>query len=109
MPFLTAIKENKLKADARRQDVIAEARRLASLLRERFSYESLYLIGSALTDHFRLHSDLDMVVKGLQSKEFFKAHAFLLKHSDFEIDLKPFEELTDDFRKQVLDKGMKIG
>ncbi len=109
MALLTAIQERRQKAESRRQAALAEAKRLAVLLRDRLPYESMYVVGSALTDHFRLHSDLDLVIKGLRSEDFFKAHAFLLKQSVFEIDLKPFEELTDDFRKQVLAKGMKIG
>ena len=62
-----------------------------------------------MTDNFRSHSDVDMVVKGLRVEDFFKAHAFLIKESRYEIDLKPFEDLTDDFKEQVLRRGMKVG
>jgi hypothetical protein len=103
------MQKQRQKAESRRQEALAEAKRLAVLLRDRFFYEALYMVGSALTGHFRLHSDLAPVIKDPRPKDFFRAHAFLLKQSDFEIDLKPFEELTGDFRDKVLAKGMKIG
>ncbi len=109
MSLMTVLHERARKTEARRQEAIAEAKRLASLLRDKYAFESLYLTGSVLSGKFRLHSDIDMVIKGLRSEDFFKAHAFLLKGSEFDIDLKPFEDLTEDFKKKVLSGGLKIG
>jgi len=50
-----------------------------------------------------------MVIEGLKLEYFFKAHALLLKESTFDIDLKPFEDLSDDYQKKVLSGGLKIG
>ncbi len=92
-----------------RQAAFSEAKRLASLLRKRFEFESVYLWGSLLTEKFSRHSDIDLVVKGLRVKDFFKAHALLIKESAFEIDLKPFEEMSEDIKEKVLQGGQKIG
>jgi predicted nucleotidyltransferase len=108
MSLKTVLKEREKKKEVLRLEAIADVQRLVSLLRKRFQFESIYICGSILTDNFSSHSDIDMVVKGLRVEDFFKAHAFLLKESRYEIDLKPFEDLTEDFREKVLTRGMKV-
>jgi len=79
------------------------------LLKKRFRLESIYIYGSVLTDYFGSHSDIDMVIKGLPVNDFFKAQAVLIKESGYKIDLKPFEDLSEDFKEKVLTEGMKVG
>lgn len=97
----------------RRQQVMAEAitdaKQLAALLRKHFKFESLYLYGSILSDTFKPGSDLDLVIKGMRIEDFFKAYALLLKESRFPVDLKPFEDLTDEFKAGIQERGMLIG
>lgn len=109
MTLITVLKEREKKKKALRLDAINEAYRLAALLKERFRFESLYIYGSILSDHFSRQSDIDMIIKGLNVKDFFKAHAFLIKQSSYTVDLKPFEDLSADFREKVLAGGIKIG
>ena len=109
MPLLTVLKEREKRAKILRQDAFSEARRLASLLKERFTFESIYICGSLLSGRFGYHSDIDMVIKGMRLENFFKAYALLIKTSRYEIDLKPFEDLPEDFKKNVITGGMKIG
>jgi predicted nucleotidyltransferase len=108
MSLRTVFKEREKEKKSLRKAAITDVQRLAVLLRKRFQFESLYICGSILTDDFRSHSDIDIVVKGLRVEDFFKAHAFLMKESRYEIDLKPFEDLTEDFREKVLIRGMKV-
>ena len=97
----------------RRQRVKAEAltdaKQLAALLRKKFKFESLYLYGSILSDTFQPGSDLDLVIRGMRIEDFFKAYAVLLKESRFSVDLKPFEALTDEFKAEIQERGMRIG
>jgi len=109
MTLKSVLKEREKKKEVLRQEAIAEVQRLASLLRKRFQFESIYICGSILTNNFSSHSDVDMVIKGLSVEDFFKAHAFLIKECRYEIDLKPFEDLTEDFKEKVLRRGLKIG
>jgi predicted nucleotidyltransferase len=109
MSLKTVLKEREKKKEVLRQEAIAEGQKLVSLLRKRFQFESIYICGSILTDNFSSHSDIDMVIKGLRVEDFFKAHAFLLKESKYEIDLKPFEDLKEDFKEKILTRGMKVG
>ncbi len=53
---------------------------------------------------FTRHSDIDFVVRGLQENLFFRAFAFLLKNSRFDIDLKPGKNWMKKARKQWKEK-----
>ena len=89
-----------------RKEALRDAERLSSLLKEKFEYEALYLIGSVVKGRgFRLHSDIDLVIKGLKADSFFKAFAFLIKNSPFPIDLKPWEELDAESKARVAEEG----
>lgn len=109
MTLATVLKEREKKKKTLRRDAVAEAHRLTLLLKKRFRFESIYIYGSILTDKFGSHSDIDMVIKGLPVHDFFKAHALLIKESDYKIDLKPFEDLLEDYKEKVLTGGIKVG
>jgi predicted nucleotidyltransferase len=109
MALITVLKEREKKKMACRQHAVNEVQRLASLLRDHYEFESIYMFGSILTDNFRHYSDIDLVIKGIKINDFFKAHALLIKESSYKIDLKPFEDLTEDFKKKVLSRGIRIG
>ena len=107
--FLSFLGKRKKELNAPREDALAEVKRLASLLRKNFNFESLYLTGSLTAGSFRRDSDLDLIVKGMSTKDFFKAYALLLKESRHPIDLKPFEDLTPDFQQTIITGGTRIG
>lgn len=94
------------KKEALREVAFKEAQRLSALLHKEFPFESLYLIGSVVKRKgVTRHSDIDFVVRGLREDLFFKALAFLLKNSSFDIDLKPWEELDEESKKKVEREG----
>jgi len=97
-------RRQKLKSEA-----LIDAKQLAALLRKHYKFEALYLYGSILSDNFTRGSDLDLVIKGMRIEDFFKAYALLLKESRFTVDLKPFEDLTDEFKTGIQERGMRIG
>ena len=109
MSLTSILRERADKAKALRLYAVEEARQLASLLHNQFEFEAIYLFGSVLSERFRRHSDIDMAIIGLKSKDFFKAHGFLLRESKYNIDLKPFEDMPSDMKKKILDEGEKIG
>jgi predicted nucleotidyltransferase len=104
--YLALLKQKESQKMNRREEALREAERLSSLLKERFEYETLYLIGSAVNGRgFRRHSDIDLVIKGLKTDSFFKAFAFLIQNSPFPIDLKPWEELDAESKARVAEEG----
>ncbi len=109
MSLIAVLEEREKKAELFRADAMHEVRRLASLLRKHYAFKDLYVCGSIVSGRFGLHSDVDMVISGLKTDDFFKAYALILRESSHNIDMKPFEDLTEDFKKKVLTKGAKIG
>jgi predicted nucleotidyltransferase len=106
--FYSIIESRKKHCREVKQEALAEAKQLSTILRERFTFESIYLCGSILSDSFRPKSDIDIIIKGLPIEDFFKAYALLLKESRFQIDLKPFEDMTDDYQEKILKRGKRI-
>jgi predicted nucleotidyltransferase len=109
MGFSILLEEREKRKERRRSMALQEAKRLSHLLAQRFSYERLYLFGSALRGGgFSGHSDIDLVIKGLDGDLFLKAYAFLIKESDFSIDLKPWELLDGQVRAKVEKEGVVL-
>ncbi len=109
MSLIAILKEREKRRFFLKKGALKEARRLAGILKQRFNFDSLYIFGSILTDKFRVHSDIDMVIKGLESDKFFKAYGLLIKESGYKIDLKPYEELGNEFKEMVMKRGKRIG
>jgi predicted nucleotidyltransferase len=107
--FLAFYESRRKRRQQVKNEALADAKQLAVLLRKHFKFESLYLYGSILSDTFMSGSDLDLVIKGMRIEDYFKAHALLLKESRFPVDLKPFEDLTDEFKAGIQERGMLIG
>jgi predicted nucleotidyltransferase len=106
MGYVAWFKKKAEEKEALREEAFKEAQRLSALLHKEFPFEALYLIGSVIKGKgFTRHSDIDFVVRGLQEDLFFKAFAFLLKNSRFDIDLKPWEELDEKSKKTVEREG----
>lgn len=88
------------------ETALKEAERLSALLKKEFEYEALYLIGSVVKEKgFHYQSDIDFVIKGLKKEQFLKALALLMKNSRFDIDLKPWEELSVENKSKVNEEG----
>jgi predicted nucleotidyltransferase len=109
MGYLELIKEKELKKEHLRKTAMDEAYRLAELLRTKFSFEALYLIGSVLRKgYFSGHSDIDFVIKGLQEEHFLRAFSFLMTQSEFDVDFKRYEDMDEYGKKIVHEKGLLL-
>lgn len=106
MGYVDLLKEKEKERKFLREEALKEAERLSKLLRKKFEYESLFLIGSVVRKKgFTRHSDIDFVIKGLKKELFFKALSLLMSSSTFDIDLKPYEELDDDSKFRIEKEG----
>lgn len=108
MSLIAVLQEREKRLKPLREDAIAEAKRLTSLLRKKYNFDAIYIFGSVLTERFRPGSDIDLVIKGINIRDFFRAYAFIIKESNYKIDLKPFEDLPEDFKRWVLVGGNRI-
>lgn len=106
MGYIELIEKKERENEILREKALKEAGRLSTLLREKFKYDSLFLIGSVVKGkRFTRHSDIDFVIKGLKKELFFKAFSLLMSNTDFQVDLKPYEELDNDSKSKVENEG----
>jgi predicted nucleotidyltransferase len=95
----------------RKESLRKIAKNFAKLLREKYSIEQIYLIGSLreAEDVYFINenSDIDLVVKGMKPKLYLKAYGELydMLPSGVELDLIPFEDATERFKKKTVEKG----
>lgn len=109
MGYLELLREKKKEKEYLREKALKEAKRLSKLLKEKFDYDTLYLIGSVVKGKgFTQHSDIDFVIRGLKRELFFKTLSLLMTNSTFDIDLKPYEELDEDSRQRIEKEGMVL-
>lgn len=104
--YVALLKRRQLRKENLRQAALREADRLSALLKKEFEYEALYLIGSVVKERgFHYQSDIDFVIKGLKRESFCKTFALLIKNSSFDVDLKPWEELSAESKSRVKEEG----
>ena len=85
-----------------RMKAVREAKNLKDILVKEFPVEKVVLFGSVLeTGRFREDSDIDIAVAGLPKKLYFKALARLMMESNFEVDLKPIEDVSELLRQRI--------
>jgi len=109
LKFSTIFHLKEKRSEQQRMKALQEARKLSIVLAEQFPYERAYLFGSVLKKgRFTRHSDIDIVIRGLDGTLFLKAYAFLLGESNFPVDLKPWELLDEHTRKKVEQEGVVL-
>ena len=109
MKFSAIFDLKEKRSELQRMKALQEAKKLFIVLAEQFPYERAYLFGSVLKKgRFTRHSDIDIVIKGLDETLFLKAYAFLLGESNFPVDLKPWELLDEHTRKKVEEEGVVL-
>jgi len=77
---------------------------------KRHGAKRIILFGSLLQDDhaFRINSDIDLAVEGIEKQNFCRAYADLIMALDWPIDLKPIEELKTRFKKNIFQQGKII-
>ena len=81
-------------AEALRRKALLEAKMAVAMLVRDYHIKKAVLFGSVLEPgRFRKGSDIDLAVEGLKPALFFKACGQLMTEFDFEIDIKPLEDL----------------
>ncbi|MFQ5708376.1 MAG: nucleotidyltransferase family protein [bacterium] len=102
-------KERKLAADRRKQALQA-AKQIAALLKQKFGAEQVFVFGSTLSEeYFRLHSDIDIAVKGLTAENFFRAYyeAYYADHG-FKVDLIDLRTCSDFLKRKIIQEGREL-
>lgn len=110
MGYGVLLRERQRKRDELRERTLAGVRRAGESLRARFVFEELYVFGSLLGPRFRLTSDVDLVIAGLDMRDFHRAHAYLMEAvgGPLAIDLKALEDLPKPMQQRVRAQGVRV-
>jgi len=95
---------------ARRDELVRRGRRdaraVAEFLKNEFGATRVWLFGSlAAGSHFRRSSDIDLAVEGLDPDLIFRAVGRALQMAEFDIDIKPFERLPQEWQDRIRKEG----
>jgi predicted nucleotidyltransferase len=105
------LEEEAAALERRRRAAEEAADRMARILGEEFDAERVYLVGSLLRpEAFGSHSDVDLIVVGLEPARYFKALSRIWKElpKGMEVDLVPFEDADEHLRTLALTEGLLL-
>jgi predicted nucleotidyltransferase len=99
-------REERSENERLRLEALKVALRLKDILVKEFKVDKVILFGSVLQKRrFNRYSDIDLAVAGLAKQYFFRAFARLMMESEFEVDLKPVEDLEKGMIGKRIMKG----
>ncbi|MBM4338333.1 MAG: hypothetical protein FJ110_02200 [Deltaproteobacteria bacterium] len=111
MEYRSVWDERKEEERQRRKSAIEKAELVAKVLKDKYHAKETILFGSLVSrpDFLWCGTDIDLLVKGLNSKKYFKilAEVSALAHP-FQIDLIPFEKAMSPIKKRALKEGLRI-
>lgn len=85
-----------------------EARRIAKILQQKFSAKKVILFGSlASKNYFSPGSDIDLAVTGI-GDNYFKAYGHCLRECEYDLDLKPYDDLPGSFKNHIDNTGIVL-
>lgn len=95
----------------RKKELIRYARNCSELLKREFGVDKVFLIGSLARD-YRINekTDIDLVVSGLPSKEYFSAlnKLYKLVPKGVDIDLITEEKAADFVKTKIKNEGIEL-
>ena len=105
------IKANKEKLEERKRKLTHYAKLCSNFLKENFQVKKVYLIGSLARD-YKIHenSDIDLVVEGLEDKQYFQAlnKLYEIVPNGINIDLITKETATHYLKEIIKTQGVAI-
>jgi len=101
-------KEEQIRA-TREKNARKAASECAKILEEEFGVSRVYLFGSlARKGFFDKRSDIDLMVEGLDPRDYFRALGELAERVGYEVNLVPSEDCSLRFRKNVQKEGILL-
>ena len=101
------IKNRIKKIEVRKRILQKDLKKAVNILTHHYSVRRIILFGSLTTGKIRASSDIDLIVEGL-GDQFLKALGYCMRECETNIDIKPLEDLTPQFKDAVLEKGKII-
>ena len=102
--------EGRIRQEQRRERAIYVAKLSAKILKEQFAVTRVILFGSlARGDLFHAHSDVDLLVSGLEERALYRAVGVLLSlDPEIQIDIVRFEDASELLRATIEQEGVSL-
>jgi len=103
--------ERKREERKKRDLAIRKAKRVAGILKKSYRAKEVILIGSLIwrPDFLWRGTDIDLMVKGLDSERYFEILADISTASHpFHVDLIPFEKAWPSIKRRALKEGLRL-
>ncbi len=111
MEYRSVWKEREEDERRMRKSAIEKAKLVAKVLKDKYHVKETILFGSLISrsDFLWCGTDIDLLVKGLNSEKYFEilAEISALAHP-FQIDLIPFEKAMSPIKKRALKEGLRL-
>jgi predicted nucleotidyltransferase len=109
--YLSVWRQRETEENKKRDSAIEKAKSIATVLKEEYHAREVILFGSLIwrRDFLWAGTDIDLMVKGLKSGQYFEilAHVSTLAHP-FHLDLIPFEKAEPSIKKRVTKEGLRL-
>jgi predicted nucleotidyltransferase len=104
-------KEREREEKRRRASAIEKAKFVVKVLKNKYYVKEAILFGSLISrpDFLWSGTDIDLMVKGLNNKKYFKILAEIsVLAQPFQVDLIPFEKANPTIKKYALRNGLRL-
>lgn len=87
-----------------------DIKKATNILKENGAKE-VFIFGSIANGKFNEHSDIDIAVRGLEPKKFYKVASILMFELENEFDLIDLDDIENSFSQMLLKDGglLKVG
>ena len=87
-----------------------DIKKATNILKENGAKE-VFIFGSIPNGKFNEHSDIDIAVRGLEQKKFYKVASILMFELENEFDLIDLDDIENSFSQMLLKDGglLKVG
>ena len=90
-----------------RKEVLGNELAKIGKISKEFDVEKVFLFGSCL-ESVETANDIDIAVKGIKAKDFFKYYGRISMAVDDEVDLVDLDDIREHLQKRILSKGKII-
>lgn len=91
-----------------KQQAWENVKQIATILKQNFGANRVFVYGSLLKEGFSADSDIDIAVMGIPEEQFFEALAAVNQDCQRWVDLKPIESLEPYFWQRIQSQGVWV-
>lgn len=93
----------------KKQQALNKVSKIAECLYGKYSASRVILFGSLVSGQFREHSDIDILVEGIEEYNYFEVASEIMDIAfPFKIDLLPWSDIESKMRERIEREGVEL-